>query len=438
MADETSILSNPIFNAVGAALGVGSLFEGAGGGPGGPPPSAPPVKTPTAKAPAPSVEGSKTPREFRQHAPVAKQPAAGRGSQPGGVGMNLPGVMSPDVLQHPMVQALLNQYGVDPDTVHQAIQNADPNLFVSPHSAFGMKHPGIAGAVERGLEGLAFTPGTSATPGDLFHNVAQGMLDAKAARADKYNNQLMMPFAQAQQVANLKTISDDQHYKQAQAQHYQDLEEHYTAMDDNRKAITDLKTQQASDQNEMKNMQLVQKYQHDFGNVGANEDERAAWEQEWAKAGNDPAKLDPAALGNIVATAKERRNNELEAGKTKRTGIMAGASIKGKQITQESKVGSKGSEVNKAAYTTASKAEAEFMKSLNQGVATDADGNMVVRGTNEAAAAAKRYHDATESARQKWEKDQTMALPGTGMTQPKAAKAKRGVYNIQTGQIEYK
>lgn len=434
MAEDTSILSNPIFNAVGTALGVGGLFEG--GGPGGPPPSAPPVKIPTAKAPAPSVEGSKTPREFRQHAPMAKQPAAGRGSQPGVAGMNLPGVMSPEVLQHPMVQALLNQYGVDPETVNNVVQNADPNLFVSAHGAFGMKHPGLAGIFERGMEGLAFTPGTSQNPGDLLHNVAQGMLDAKAARADKYNNQLMMPFAQAQQVANLKSVSDEQNFKQAQAKHYADLEEHYTAMDDNRKEMTELHKQQETNQNTIKQLGVVQRYQQVFGNVGANEDERNRWEQEWAKAGNDPSKLDSAALGDIIATAQERRKNEAEAGKDERAQVMAGAHITGAKINQEGKAQAKGSEVNKAAFNSATKSRDNFIKSLSSGVATNKAGKMVVRGTPAAEAAAKEYNDDVDTAKSAWDKDQTMALPGVGMTQPKAGKRKIPTWNPATSKFE--
>jgi hypothetical protein len=429
MTDTTSILANPLFNAVGAALGVGGLFEGAeGSGPAGPPPMAPPVKTPTAKAPAPSVEGSKTPREFRQHAPVAKAQATsgGRGLQPG-AGMNLPGVMSPEVLQHPLVQHLLNQYGVDPDTVNQAVQNADPNLFVSAHSAFGMKHPAVAGAVERGLEGLAFTPGTSATPGDLLHNVAQGFLDAKAARADKYNNQLMMPFAQAQQVANLKSVADEQNYKQAQAKHYQDLEEHYTAMDDNRRDLTELKTTQAADAKQLKNLSLVQKYQHDASTVGFNEAERAEWEQVWSASGNDPSKLDPEALGNVLAKAQERHKQELEEGKTKRAGIMAGAHITGAKINQSGRAQAKGSEVNKAAFNVAAKAEQEFIKNLTTSVATDRQGNMVVRGEKAATDELARLHKATEDAKAKWENDQTMALPGTGMTPSAPKKGKNKI-----------
>ena len=189
-----------------------------------------PLKSEVSKPPVADnrVESTRESMAVRQHYPTAqaKGPAAPKGMP---VGMNMPGVMSPEVLQHPAVQQLLSQYGVSPEQANDAAQSASPNLFITNPAAY-QKHPVLAGMIERGLEGAAFTKG-SHTIGEGISNIAQGVLDSNAARAEKYNNQLMMPFAQAQQVAGLKSISDEQAFKVAQAKHYQDLEDHYQDMD---------------------------------------------------------------------------------------------------------------------------------------------------------------------------------------------------------------
>ena len=142
------------------------------------------------------------------------QTASTRGFSPGAV-PNMPGIMSPDVLMHPAVQQLLGQYGVTPEQLQGTVQSASPDLFITNPAAHA-NHPVLSGMVERALEGLAFTHG-SRTVGEGLSNVAQGMLEAQQARAEKYNNQLMMPFAQASQVAQLQNIQTHQQFEDASA-----------------------------------------------------------------------------------------------------------------------------------------------------------------------------------------------------------------------------
>jgi hypothetical protein len=150
------------------------------------PPVGPKSEVPKPAVAPNRVESTRESMQVRERYPQAKPIAGTRGLGPGvgGIGMNLPGVMSPETLMHPETQALLSQYGVSPEQATEAAQTANPNLFIQNPQAF-QKHPVLAGLVERGLEGAAFTQG-SRTWGEGISNVAQGLLNAQGARADKY------------------------------------------------------------------------------------------------------------------------------------------------------------------------------------------------------------------------------------------------------------
>ena len=175
---------------------------------------------------------------------TAARATSTRGSQPGAA-PDMPGVMSPDVLMHPAVQQLLSHYGITPEELQATAAHASPDLFIT-NQGFHANHPRLAGALEGAMEGLAFTRGGS-TVGESISNVAQGMLTAKQARAEKYNNQLMMPFAQAQQVANLQGTSLHQQYEDAEANRANALAEMYNQMPAYHQGLLDLRTQQESD-----------------------------------------------------------------------------------------------------------------------------------------------------------------------------------------------
>jgi hypothetical protein len=220
MAGDT-FTTNPLVQAIGEHLGLASLM---GADPSGEPSQASPQAAAAATPPPPKVtqkvgksqvEGSAQPREFRQHAPMAKTPVAGgRGLQPGGAGMQMPGMMSPDILMHPEVQALLGRFGISPQQLQSTAQGASPNLFITNPDA-QTNHPVATGMLDRALAGLAFTQG-GRTVGESISNVARGMLDANAARSEKYNNQLMMPFQQAATVANLQGLNQKQQFEEAE------------------------------------------------------------------------------------------------------------------------------------------------------------------------------------------------------------------------------
>lgn len=327
-----SFTENPFVQAIGMHLGLSGLMgaDPSGGDPSTPqtpPPS--PVPNTVMKAGKSTVPGSTENREFRQHAPVAKA-TNGRGLSPDGrgAGMNLPGVMDPQTLMHPMVQQLLGQYGITPEQLQSTVNGANPNLFIDNQQAF-QRHPVLSNMIERGLEGVAFTK-PSNTIGEGINNVAQGILNAKAARADKYNNQLMMPFGQAQQVANLKGVSDEQNFKQAQAKHYQDLEDHYNAMDQMKQDLgqqsLDLKKGTQKLQTQAQNLKLM----GDIQKTPFNDEENTSYQKLIQDANGNPLEVDPAALQTLVNTASQRkidadRQNKIDVQKTANIGRIGAA-----------------------------------------------------------------------------------------------------------------
>lgn len=332
MAD--SFLENPFVSAVGSAVGLDPLMAAASSSAPPPqqvpPPQAPPTMAVMGKPeiPASRLTGARERQQVDQRYP--KGSSATRGSMPGvsGMGMNMPGVMSPDVLMHPAVQQLLSQYGVSPEQATAAAQGASPNLFITNPAAY-QKHPVLSGLLERGLEGAAFTKG-SHTWGEGISNVAQGMLDANGARADKYNNQLMMPFAQASQVAGLQNTNDEQKFKVAQAQHYQDLEDHYQNMDQTNQMykeglidmkgvmarLKDIEDQRKKNEENVKNL-------FNPALEGLEGPDKDAFNEELTAAGGDIFALPPSRLEMYAQKGKASLDAKVQAGKMAVAGVTA-------------------------------------------------------------------------------------------------------------------
>ena len=240
MAGE--FVSNPLVASIGAHLGLSDLL---GSGTEAATQTAVPtqITPPKSGATMAPMRNERLQENLSRPKTVARA-ASTRGSQPG-VAPNMPGVMSPDVLMHPAVQQLLGQFGITPEQLHGTVQNASPDLFITNPAAHA-NHPVLSGMVERALEGLAFTHGGN-TVGESLSNIAQGMLTAQQARAEKYNNQLMMPFAQAQQVANLQGTSLHQQYEDAEAKRANAQAEMYNQMPEYRQGLLDIRNRQADD-----------------------------------------------------------------------------------------------------------------------------------------------------------------------------------------------
>lgn len=417
MADD--FVNNPIVSAVGSALGLDPLMAAGGGGVTTPPP-APVMK--------PGRSNAQTPREFRHSAPAPK--AGGRGLQPGvGGGMNLPGVMSPEVLMHPAVQKLLGQYGVSPEQAASAATNASPNLFVTNPAAFD-KHPIMANLLERGLEGAAFTHG-GATPGESISNVAQGLLTAQQARSDKYNNQLMMPFAQASQVAGLQTTADDQRYKQAQAARDQALVEHYGNMDDTKQLLAESQAERnhlwGKMQNLTQNLHLNQMMQK----TPFNAEEQGEYQKMVQAAGGDEFAVDPASFSQLLSKASQRKVEEDRTAAETRARIAGNSRISSASINSENRGNNPANIQLKAAYDAANKRWQDSDRALRTNMfTTDENGKRVMAGSSAAASYLKKLQDDVSTAQAAWK-------AGTNSSQPsKAPTAHKRAYNPLTGRIE--
>lgn len=368
MAGE--FLSNPFVSAVGSALGLDPLFNGSSDSSQvATPPQ--PLKSQVAKPPVADnrVESTRDSMAVRQHYPSAQ---ATRGLGPGKgaavPGMGLPGVMSPDVLMHPAVQQLLNQYGVSPQQLQETVQGASPNLFITNPAAY-QKHPVLAGMLERGLEGAAFTKG-SRTIGEGISNVAQGMLDANGARAEKYNNQLMMPIAQAAQISGIKTAADDQRFKEAQAMRDDALSKHYADMDDWHQAATQIQ------QGHLNLLSQIERMKENIGLVNQaqktplNADEQKTLNDAIQEAHGDQYAVDPSVYRDVFSRAAQRMSD------SKLKNARDVAAIAGNSRVTAANVG--GGNKDNALELSALKADAankakeysQFVGSLGRGVAT--------------------------------------------------------------------
>lgn len=423
MAFDTgiSIADNPIFQAVANHLGVDALMGNSVGSAAGDAvtKAAAPVAPP--KPAASPVEGSKMDREFRQHAPLPRATSS-RGSSQGGLspGMSLPGVMSPEVLQHPVVQQLLAQYGVSPEVANQAAETASPNLFVDNPEAF-QKHPVLSGMLEHGLEGLAFSRGSN-TVGEGLTNVAQSLLNAKAARAEKYNNQLMMPLQQAAQVAQLKGTNLLQEYQMAESKRANAMASYYDQLPEIRRMLVDVQQQRADDQAKnqnrianLRNQQMAQK-------TPFNAEELGKLNDMIKKAGGNIDDVDNGAFADLISQASQRKISEDRAAAQKRVETAGQYHVAGARVSASNRSSAADTARLKTTYQELAKQYADFQKQYAAGnAAIDFDGNTVLPyDTAGASKASQRFQERVAAAKTEWEQsDQAnkgMTIPGSNMT----------------------
>ena len=385
---------NAFVHAIGSAIGLDPLLSG--GDPTGPQLPPPPKQEVSKPEVSPArTEMLRDSMAVRQHYPTPKATAGGRGLGPGGQpGMNMPGVMSPDVLMHPEVQQLLGQYGISPEQLQSTVQGASPDMFITNPAAH-VNHPVLSEMIERGLEGAAFTQG-SRTWGEGISNVAQGMLNSNAARAEKYNNQLMMPFAQAQQVAGLKGEQIKQQFEQAQAARDDALVKHYGDMDATREELNDIKRTQANIVAQTlrfhQNVGLVQMMK----DVALNPEEQAKVDKALQDAGGDPYNVDPVVYIEAHSSALQRKINEehqskLNVAKVANSGRITVANI-GAGSKSDTDALNAAKEENRTAAQALQAFESEVAK--NQFLYTTAEENTKRQALTNAVNESKRKLDA--------------------------------------------
>lgn len=432
---EDSFGSNPLVQAMGNALGMGGLFETKQASTNLQPPPVPISET----------ERVRDSRNARQSYPTNGGRGLGPGANKGAVNPQMPGVMDPSVLTSPETQQVLAPYGITPQHLQDVANQANPNMFVQNPEAY-QKHPVIAGMLERGLEGLAFTQG-SHTWGEGLSNVAKGMMDAHAARTEKYNNMLMMPFQQAQQVAQMKGIGLQQNLEGEQQRYEQSHERYFDALGDYRGMMGDIqqgKLDLAKNQQQMKQtlglISAIQKTPLD-----------AQGQQEWDAAIKDangnPFAADPDKLSQIFSEASTRtealkqgnanyRAQVAGVSRVSSSGVAAGAHLDDAQLAGLQKD-----------YDDAQKGLAEFNKMLAGGMtATDKNGNVVYAGSDAANKAAKEYQDSVNAASSALNaaygniglsSNPAQRLgPSTGVVSKPQAQKKIPRYNPATGKIE--
>jgi len=324
MAGE--FLENPLVSAIGNAMmasdpngPVGSVAQQL----------STPAPPPKAEVPKPAVtlnktESTRDSMDVRQRYPQAKAPAQQRGSSLG-MGANLPGVMSPEVLMHPETQRLLAQYGVSPEQATAAANNASPNMFITNPAAYE-KHPVLSTMIERGLEGLAFTNG-GRTVGESISNVARGMLDAQAARSEKYNNQLMMPFAQASQVAQLQNNAQEQALKAAQIRFDNSHADYYDQLPDLKAALTKVQSDRENDLKVAHNRESNFHLQQLLSKTPLDEEGQKEFSDMVAKAGGDPLSVDSGELASLISKSAQRKLDADRENKIKVASVGANARV---------------------------------------------------------------------------------------------------------------
>lgn len=410
---------NPIIGSIGNALGLQFITGGpSGAGAAGPsatppPPNISPVKP---EIPASRVSSTRESMAVRERYPQPRAAATTRGLQLGpNAGMNLPGVMSPDVLMHPAVQQLLGQYGLTPESLHDTVANASPNMFITNQSAYD-KHPVLAGMLERGLEGAAFTHGSN-TIGEGISNVAQGVLNAQAARADKYNNQLMMPFAQAKEVQDLQAGSMKNKLEEAQARYDQAHADYWDTMGDLRGTIEQDRVahQQATEK--------LQAQQHALGYLSAHKDVPLnSDEQELLDKLSDENKglenVPFNQLQGIYNTAIARRQQEVQKGKERVANIMGGFHARTSANASNDKSKGLANTDAKTIYEHNVASSQKFQSELGTyGVAAGPDGKLVYAQTPEAEKAATEWQKQVDDSKAAMQAiPDSMMVPGTGVT----------------------
>jgi hypothetical protein len=404
MAGE--FLSNPLVGAIGSALGLDPLMAGAGGS-NSSINTAPPIPAPV-KVTSPKTTSTSTLRDERLQQSLSRDKGnrntnstSGRGSQPGRFG--LPGMMSPEILNHPAVQQLLSQYGINHDQIQSTIQNANPNLFITDQAAY-QKHPVLAGMTERALEGLAFTKGSN-TWGEGLSNVAQGMLSANGARVEKYNNQLMAPFNQASQVAGLQNVAIELKLKEAQTRYDKSHSEYMDTMGDLRPQMLALQQQREADtHSHQQQMENLQKQNHNLMLMGKiqstpfNKVEQSRYTQLVMNAGGDPLNVEPTDLQELLNTAAQRKIDEAHANQVHVANIGAGSRVAAASIGANGR----GTVSDRSDLGESQRVEKgiedeqkQFLKTLDSmRPATDAEGHMVTPGDTNAINHARSVYQA--------------------------------------------
>ena len=127
---------------------------------------------------------------------------------------------------NPQMRAQAQALGVNPLSPEQVNPNA-----VLPNSGFFGAHPRFAQALEGGLFGAANTRGAE-TWGEGISNIAQGLIQGRAQRANIINRQFEAPFAQAEQMGRLKEMQSTNELHEAMIQHYRAQSEHMKAQDE--------------------------------------------------------------------------------------------------------------------------------------------------------------------------------------------------------------
>jgi len=115
---------------------------------------------------------------------------------------------------NPQMRAQAQALGVNPLSPEQVNPNA-----VLPNSGFFGAHPRFAQALEGGLFGAANTRGAD-TWGEGISNIAQGLIQGRAQRAEMLGRQFEAPFAQAEQMGRLKNLQSTDELHEAMIQHY--------------------------------------------------------------------------------------------------------------------------------------------------------------------------------------------------------------------------
>ena len=445
---------NALVSAIGSHLGLSPLMNDAGYGP--PPPDAmPPGAAPfgggfgggaaegapapaAAKAPAAGKSNTAIGPDFRLGMRAQdrqmQESAEARGSRPGGGGnVALPGVMSPEVLKHPMVQALLNHFGVNPEVANSAAESASPNLFMT-NPAFNANHPHVAGALEGALGSLAaFKPGNDF--GENLSAIAQAQLGARQMRTEKYNAQLMMPFNQAATVAGLKQPEEQQRFQEAQVLRDEALSKHYADMDNVREYLAQIADRNEQDRahNQGQIDELKMHQQNDdllkvTEKVPLNPSETDAING-LVKQYGDFYHIPTEKLAPIYSGAAQRAADAERANK-RAVAAIGGSS---RQATAGNLGKSEDFNVANEAFKKAQDTLAHFRNSTNIGI--DPVSGKTLMGTTYTARLAELQQDVekAQDAVQKVADRNKLALPGTGVGGPRP---KGSTYNMRTGQFE--
>ncbi len=412
MAGE--FVNNPLVAALGAHLGLSGLL---GGGTEAATQAAVPaqITPPKSGATMTTMRDERLQESLSRPKTVARA-ASTRGSQPG-VAPNMPGMMDSSTLMNPAVQAVLGQYGQSPESIQRAVQNASPDLFIT-NPAAQANHPVLSGMVERALEGLAFTHG-GYTVGESLSNIAQGMLTAHQARAEKYNNQLMMPFAQASQVANLQGTNLHQQYEDAEAKRANAQAAMYNQMPEYRQGLLDLRTQQESDKSSYQAGMNHLKLQLDPRFSAMSPEHSTAFQSAIQGAGG-LGKLSDEDIENWAQIGVADKQAAETAAKLKVKGAPSGATGgrgRGGAVDQN------GFKIAATEYSNAGKALAAFDKETSTlgktpGAEPQADGPSLLRGSTKwlqkRLEQRKQLESEANTARQRYE---SFAKPGSGMSQ---------------------